>query len=234
MDRHYVGTELELFAGARNWKAYWAGQIAPHLGPRILDVGAGLGATAATLAGHPAVSAWTCLEPDPRFARLLEAKIAAGELPASVRVAEGTLADHPARDAWDTILYIDVLEHIRKDRDELARAAEALAPGGKLIVLSPAHPVLFSPFDAAIGHERRYTRQALIACNPPGLRVVDMRYLDSVGLAASLANRLLLRQSMPTQRQIDVWDRLMVPASRALDPLFGFQAGKSILAVWSR
>jgi hypothetical protein len=61
-----------------------------------------------------------------------------------------------------------------------------------------------------------------------------MRYLDSVGLAASLANRTLLRQSIPTARQIMIWDRLMVPMSRILDPLLGYRAGKSILAVWSR
>ncbi len=233
MDPHYVGTELELFAGARRWKAYWSGQIAPYLGAAVLDVGAGLGATAAALAAHPAVTAWTCLEPDPRFAIALEAKVAARELPSAIRVSQGTLAEHVGG-PYDAILYIDVLEHIREDRSELARAAGVLAPGGKLIVLSPAHPFLFSPFDAAIGHERRYTRDTLLACSPPGLKLERMRYLDSVGLAASLSNRAVLRQSMPTARQIAIWDRLMVPMSRVLDPLLGYRAGKSILAVWSR
>jgi len=233
MDPHYVGTELELFAGALRWKAYWSGEITRYVGAKVLDVGAGLGATARALAGHPAVAAWTCLEPDPRFARALEARVAARELPAAVRVSQGTLADHVGG-PYDTILYIDVLEHIPEDCDELARAAHALAPGGRLIVLSPAHPFLFSPFDAAIGHERRYTRTTLLACSPSGLKLERMRYLDSVGLAASLANRTLLRQSIPTARQIMIWDRLMVPMSRILDPLLGYRAGKSILAVWSR
>jgi hypothetical protein len=47
---------------------------------------------------------------------------------------------------------------------------------------------------------------------------VKLIYLDAVGLLASLANRILLRSPMPTRRQIAVWDRMMIRASRAIDP----------------
>lgn len=234
----YVGTELDLFAAARSWKAYWSREIAPFLRGRVLDVGAGLGATAEILARRPGVTHWTCLEPDRRFAAALAAKAAAGTLPAHVRACHGTLASYTGScgdpEPYDAILYIDVLEHVREDRAELARAAAALAPGGALVVLAPAHPRLYSPFDAAIGHERRYTSASLRAVAPEGLRLVRLRYLDSVGLAASFANAALLRQTMPTARQIAVWDRLMVPLSRRVDPLIGYRAGKSVLAVWTR
>ena len=57
---------------------------------------------------------------------------------------------------FDTILYVDVLEHIADDAAELARARRLLTPEGNLVVLAPAHQSLFSPFDAAVGHYRRY------------------------------------------------------------------------------
>ncbi|ACA15493.1 Methyltransferase type 12 [Methylobacterium sp. 4-46] len=230
----YVGTELDLFSAATTWKAYWSGEIAPFLRGRVLDVGAGLGATAEILGRHPAVTEWTCLEPDRGFAAALAAKLAEGRLAPHTRIRRGTLAAAAAAGPYDAILYVDVLEHIREDRDELARAAACLAPGGSLVVLAPAHPALFSPFDAAIGHERRYTRASLRAAGPDGLALTRLRYLDSVGLLASLANRALLRQAMPTAGQIAVWDRLMVPLSRRIDPLLFHRAGKSILAVWAR
>jgi hypothetical protein len=63
---------------------------------------------------------------------------------------------------------------------------------------------------------------------------VKLIYLDPVGLLASLANRVLLRSPMPTRRQIAVWDRLLVPASRAIDPILGGAVGKSVFAVWRR
>jgi 2-polyprenyl-3-methyl-5-hydroxy-6-metoxy-1,4-benzoquinol methylase len=132
------------------------------------------------------------------------------------------------------VLYIDVLEHIEHDRAELARAVQHLAPNGTLIVLAPAHQWLFSSFDAAIGHFRRYDLPGLLDLRPPNVTVARARYLDAVGLLASLGNRILLKQSAPTLAQIRVWDRVMVRASRWLDPVLGFRLGKSALIVWRR
>jgi len=132
------------------------------------------------------------------------------------------------------LLYIDVLEHIEDDAGELARAGEFLRPGGHVVVLSPAHPWLYSPFDRAIGHHRRYTRTTLRALTPTGLDLVRLSYLDAVGLIASAGNRLLLRSAMPSPAQVAVWDRYMVRLSRVVDPLIGFSAGKSVLGVWRK
>jgi hypothetical protein len=66
------------------------------------------------------------------------------------------------------------------------------------------------------------------------MQVVLARYLDSVGLLASLANRLLLRSAMPTVGQIRIWDNFMVPWSRFLDPIFLYGIGKTIVVVWRR
>ena len=146
----------------------------------------------------------------------------------------GTLETLKNAPSFDTIVYIDVLEHIEDDRGELARAAELLVPGGHVIVLSPAHNWLYTPFDKVIGHYRRYSRPALRALAPGALKLVRMDYLDSVGLLASLANRLILHQSMPTHRQIAVWDKGMVRLSRLLDPVLGDNVGKSVLGIWKR
>jgi hypothetical protein len=129
---------------------------------------------------------------------------------------------------------MDVLEHIADDRAELEMAADRLRPGGHLIVLAPAHQWLFAPFDAAIGHFRRYTKGTLGAAAPAALPLIRLVYLDSAGMLASLGNRLLLRSSMPTPRQIAFWDRVLVRCSRWTDPMFGYTLGKSVLAVWRK
>lgn len=229
----YVGSELELFAAAVNWKRRLRRETSVHVRGDVLEVGAGIGATTAALR-HDGVRTWTCLEPDPAFCATIEAAGARGALRGDVRVARGTLEELRAAEAFDTVLYIDVLEHIEDDRAEAARAARALRPGGRLVVVAPAHPWLFSPFDAAVGHHRRYTRPSLRAVMPDGLREVDCRYLDSAGMLASAANRLVLSRSLPTARQIRVWDRLLVPASSILDRLTGHALGKSLLGVWER
>jgi hypothetical protein len=129
---------------------------------------------------------------------------------------------------------MDVLEHIADDLSELAEAIDHLDAGGHLIVLAPAHQWLFTPFDNAIGHHRRYSRASLRSVAPGDLSVVRLVYLDSIGMFASLGNRLVLRSSMPSPRQIAVWDRLMVPLSRAADPLLAYSVGKSVLGVWKK
>jgi 2-polyprenyl-3-methyl-5-hydroxy-6-metoxy-1,4-benzoquinol methylase len=228
----YVGSELELFAVAKNWKSYWRQQIRPFLRGDILEVGAGIGSNTAVL--DPGDEGrWVCLEPDPNLFDQLRKTLDKARAIRSHEVICGTLQTL-ADQQFDTIIYIDVLEHIEHDREELDRATKHLRSGGHLVILSPAHQCLFSRFDAAIGHFRRYSRSMLRDISPPCLKLVRSRYLDSVGLLASAANLLLLWQPMPTGRQIRFWDQWMVPVSRVLDGCFGYRIGKSIIAVWHK
>lgn len=229
----YPGGELELFRLARNWKRYWSGVVRPLVRGRVADVGAGLGENVPLLSNE-AVAEWLCLEPDADLASRIRARIDSGELPPKVRVVVETLGGLPGEDRFDTILYLDVLEHIEDDRAELERAAARLAPGGRLVVLAPAHSWLFSEFDAAIGHYRRYERRTLAGVAPAALKAESIRYLDSLGLLLSLGNRWLTRQRLPTERQILFWDRTVVPVSRLVDRILGGQAGKSVLGIWRK
>ena len=222
----YAGGELEVFARAIRWKRYCRAQLAPYLRGRVLEVGAGLGSTTRALFDG-SQTRWVCLEPDRRLA-------AAAPAVAGVEWRHGTSRQLDASDVFDCILYVDVLEHIEDDRGEVAAAARHLGAGGTLAVLAPAYQWLFSPFDARIGHHRRYSRRTLTRLAPPGLGIEKLVYLDSTGLLASAANRLLLRQSDPTLGQILFWDRVLVPCSRVLDPLLRHALGRSVLAVWRR
>ena len=225
----YQGQELDVFAAATHWKAYWASRLRRWIRGDVLENGAGLGANTSLLQ-NPDIRSWQCLEPDAKLAATLTRAVA--HLPAcSVKV--GTIAG-AADSRFDAILYIDVLEHIEADRAELAAAANLLRPGGSVIVLSPAHQFLFSEFDASIGHYRRYNRKSLLACSPPGCRLAAMFYLDCVGMLASLANRVMLRQGTPAAAQIALWDNYMVPVSRVIDPLLCYRLGKTICGVWTR
>jgi SAM-dependent methyltransferase len=229
----YAGGELELFRKARNWKRYLTDRLQTYIGGDVAEVGAGLGAMTAVLC-RTDVTHWLCLEPDAEMAARMSRATQDGELPPVCRVFNGTLADIAETPTFDTILYVDVLEHIEDDRAELERAARRLKSGGRLVVLSPAHAWLFSPFDRAIGHFRRYSLADVGRLAPPGVALVATQYLDSVGLLALLANRLWLRSSTPTMGQILIWDRMMVPLSRLFDRLAFGRLGKSVLFVWRK
>jgi hypothetical protein len=229
----YVGSELELFSGALNWKTYFSRLLAPYVRGQVLEVGAGIGSNTPYLATR-AVHDWTSVEPDRALARRIAECAARRELPFIWKVVTGTIAALDPAARFQTILYIDVLEHIADHRSELSRAALHLSAGGNLVVLAPAHQFLFSPFDASIGHYRRYSRASLIALTPPGCRLSSCFMLDAAGFFASLANRVLLRASMPRAGQIAFWDKVLVPVSCILDWLTGYNLGKTVVAVWHR
>ena len=229
----YLGNELDVFAHAVNWKSYLRSQIGMYLHGDVLEVGAGIGGTTAVLCDGRQES-WTCLEPDAELASRLMERAEGGAFALAPQLAVGTLEDLDPALRFDAILYIDVLEHIEDDRSEVAQAVERLKEGGALIVLCPAHQFLFTSFDEAVGHYRRYDKRMYRALTPADARLERLRYLDSMGMLLSLGNRLWLRSGSPTLKQIKLWDRLFVRLSRLVDGCLCRQVGKSILGIWRK
>lgn len=230
---HYPGKDIQLFAEAKNWKQCVSNKIQPRLGQRVLEVGAGIGGMTRYL-DRGESSEWVCLEPDARLLSQLQRSLLSGDLPDNCQPVHGTIFDIAQAETFDSILYIDVIEHIENDTAELQRASEHLRPGGALILLAPAHQLLYSPFDRAIGHARRYSKKRIEAVSPPQLQLTKLCYLDSAGLLATFANRFILRQDTPSIHQIRFWDHSPEACSRWLDPLLRYSIGKSLFAIWTQ
>ena len=223
----YIGSELELFSHAKHWKQYWASKVRPLIKGSVLEVGAGIGSNTKLL--HAQDNLWHQLEPDTNFYQQLKRD---SQQSKHCEAFHGVLKNH-AKSNYQTIIYIDVLEHIEHDREELNIAAGKLKTDGKVIVLSPAHQSLMSNFDRNIGHFRRYNKKMLQDICPTNMTVERQYYLDSVGLLASFAARFV-NSGNPTLKQILLWDRLMVPVSRFIDPLLFFLLGKTIITVYEK
>jgi SAM-dependent methyltransferase len=228
----YIGSELEVFALAQNWKNYFSRSLIPHIHGRVLEVGAGIGETTKILC-HPRVESWVCLEPDSMQVEQLKKLKADKLIPNVCEIKKGTTESIDI-ESFDSILYIDVLEHIEDDLLELKRVIRGLKKGGRLTVLAPAYQFLFSEFDQAIGHYRRYTKRSLKSMINDSLVCQKFYYLDSVGLLASLGNRLVLKKNMPSRKDVSLWDSVMIPMSRVLDPLVGHSFGRSIVGIWTK
>ena len=229
----YAGNELELFQYATVWKKYFRKKIKPYLKEKVLEVGAGMGSTTLNLCDG-SQKQWLCLEPDPALFQVLQNRIEQHELPSCCTAMKGTLQDLPSNKKFDTIIYIDVIEHIQKDAEEIRRAAGLLHQGGFLIVLVPAHQFVFNEFDRSIGHFRRYNKKMLEAIVPAEMVRKKLFYLDSLGLLASVVNKYFLKQDYPTLKQINFWDKTIVRISKVTDFLINYQTGKSLIGIWQR
>jgi len=227
----YPGDELILFENATHWKTYFSRIIRPYIKGTVLEAGAGIGGTT-TLLNDGSAPKWVLLEPDASLSKTLQQKIDAKAFPPNTILRTGNI-DNIA-EKYDTILYIDVMEHIESDKMEIQKAFTRLNAGGHIIILSPAFPTLYSPFDKAIGHHRRYTKKMTSELSPAGLSLVHNRYYDSAGFFASLMNKLLFRQQYPTLKQVLFWDRWLIPVSTFLDKITMHSFGKSIISIWKK
>lgn len=230
-DRYeYAGGELEVFSNASNWRSYWQSHVRNHLGGKVLEVGAGIGTVSRSLISED-IEKWVSLEPDSNLFRQLQSQLQHEISTGTAFALCGTLKDLPLKNKFDAILYIDVLEHIEDDQDEIIHSLTHLEDNGRLIILVPAHQFLYSTFDKAIGHFRRYNKKTLESLIPKEIEIIESIYLDSVGLIASLANRFIIKSSSPTVGNILFWDKWIIPLSNLLDRIIFFSVGKSLLVV---
>ncbi len=229
----YSGTELDAFSLASNWRSYFRKIVGGYIGQDVLEVGAGIGSTTKMLCDGTQ-NRWLCVEPDRQLIEKIKGNIETSGLPKCCSTQIGTSGDVPQDERFDTVFYVDVLEHIEDDRSELETVVGLMRPGGHLIILSPAHQGLYSALDAKVGHFRRYTKASLLEIMPENMHTAKLMYVDSLGAIASAANRYVLKSGSPTKKQILFWDKMVIPFSRLLDPVLGYKVGKSVVGVWQK
>jgi SAM-dependent methyltransferase len=216
---------LEL-ANARNYNDWLFMRAAPYLGARMLDVGAGIG-TFSELAAARGVAV-TALEPDEEFAAFLRRRF-----DGSIEVVQADAFAFSRPDTFDSILCFNVLEHVDDEASAVRHFRDLLAPGGRLLLLVPAHAWLFSPFDNAVGHERRYEAEPLRSLlGDGGLIVETLRYVNPVGALGWLVSMRMLRRRALPGGQVRLFDRL-VPVLRPLDRV-PLRFGQSLWAIARR
>jgi SAM-dependent methyltransferase len=222
------GEVLAMLSNTRRYNEWLYARGRRYVRGRILDVGAGVG-TFVELALRDADHV-TALEPDSAFAAQLRVRFSADQ----VDVCEIELAQLEAPvDGFDAAICFNVLEHVVDDRGALERLHASLAKGARLLLLVPAHAWLVSPFDRAVGHERRYERAELrTALESSRFDIEELRYVNPVGAVGWLVSmRIRRRRALPTT-QVQMFDRL-VPFFQPFDRL-RLPFGQSLWAVARR
>ena len=223
----YAGTELDILAGAVNYHRWILAGFRPYLGKTVAEVGAGIGSVSKLLLETP-LERLIAFEPSANLYPVL-----ARELEGENRAAAINDVFRPSStpDGVDSIVYINVLEHIENDRGELESATQALRPGGHLLVFVPALAWLYSEFDKHVGHVRRYTKRGLTElARDVGFEVVRARYFDVAGIAPWYVGFVLLK-GKPRAGSVTLYDKLVVPPMRLAEAILPPPLGKNVLLV---
>ncbi len=228
---------LEAMERMTRYNGWIFSMIAPHLGPSVLEAGCGTGNITRLLLTHPGLRRYVGVDLSPQFCDHLKASLKA---PAGATLQFQPLdLENPdllklAPPAFDSIVCLNVLEHIRNDADLLSRFERLLLPKGRLILQVPAFSWLYGTIDEVDGHERRYTRRTLVPLvQAAGFKVLRAHYFNVMGIPAWLWHGKIRKLRTHSQRELSLWDRA-VPLLRRLEQWVPLPFGLSLIVIAER
>jgi glycosyltransferase involved in cell wall biosynthesis len=176
MDREIMTLRVLRKAGKYNGWVY--GMLKPYLGKEILEVGSGIGNMTRYFLGHGKV---TASDISPYYLKELGRAFGDNEN-VEIRPLDISRNSYPEKERYDTIVCLNVLEHIEDDRQALANMRSLLKPGGRLILYVPCNPRLYCEIDRGVGHYRRYVLEDLVGkLRDGGFRVSHARHHNLIG-----------------------------------------------------
>lgn len=225
----YLSAELTAFKQAPNYYTAIFNHFAPYLGSRVVEIGAGIGTFSKYLLICPHITTLTLIEPADNLFPMLREEFFGN---ARVRLVNGSLAAVAGSFSCDSVVLINVLEHIAHDEELLRTIHHSLAPGGTLLLFVPALPGLYGSLDEAFGHVRRYRKAELQAVlSKVGFEVVSLRYFNLPGIVPWFLSGKVLKRTSLDPWSVWLYDRLFmswIPGmERRWEPMFG----QSLLAV---
>ena len=225
----YLNEVLEFFDISDNYRSYQIELFGNYVGKEILEVGAGRGKIIEILAQN-SEKQFTLLELDKNFFDFLNNKFKSK----NIKVLEER-TQNIKENKFDTIFYLDVIEHIEDDKFELDTAYDLLKKNGHLIIIVPAFQILFSKFDQKVGHFRRYRKEFFKRySDEKNLKIKKLVYFDFLGFFIILFSKLLnLTNSKKTTLGIKIWN-FLIPLSRLIDKITFHSIGKSIVCIYEK
>lgn len=227
---NYEGSELNGLRFATNYYRWLLNEFRPALGEVVLEVGAGTGTFSEFLLSA-GIQRLICLEPAQNLIPDLQQR-AAGK---PVELLVGTLENSPAlicAETMDTVVCVNVIEHIEDDLQALRTMYSLLKPGGHLCLFTPALPQIYGTLDESFGHCRRYTmgnlREQATAAK---FDVVKLKYFNFPGVFTWFLMGRILRWRSWSATPVLVYDRVVIRLFSMLERWCPPPMGQSLLLI---
>ena len=222
----YDGFELEHFDSAYNFRKYQLFLIKDYISDKFLEVGPGKGGF--TFFYGNLVNKPMLIEPEKKLYKILKKNLKKKKF-----IIRNCTIDK-INNKFDTIIYFDVLEHIRNDIKEVSIASKKVKKNKYLIFNVPAYQSLYSDFDKSVGHYKRYNKKDFLKISKKtGLKIEKLIYYDSIGFLFLILNRVFSLKQSNLKNKLYLWN-LLIPLSRLIDFLTFNKFGKSLLCVFKK
>jgi SAM-dependent methyltransferase len=228
----FYADDLQQMARAENYRRWQFDIVAPFVTGTVLEVGGGIGNFTPELA--EIATSVISIEPNEYCFRQLVARTKGLANVTAYRATVESLDEvvPSIGKRVDTIILMNVLEHIQDDKAVLGTLKSRLTPNGRLVVLVPAGEWAFGSIDRRLGHYRRYSKdysRALVVSL--GLEIEKMRYYNFIGVFAWWWNAKISKRQSQNDGQIKLFDKLFVPVISRVEKIFSPPVGQSLLIV---
>jgi 2-polyprenyl-3-methyl-5-hydroxy-6-metoxy-1,4-benzoquinol methylase len=228
-DKAYIGKDLEAMSFAINYSKWIIELFSPFTGKNVAEVGAGTGNLTKILSEQDVISKVTAFEPSVKMYDYLTKNVN-NEKVSTVNSSLFEASDKYTKQ-FDSIFYINVLEHIEDDKTEIQHIHNSLKDNGYACIFVPALSWLYSDFDKSIGHFRRYHKNQLINLfDSNGFEVVTTKYIDMIGILPWYINFVLMKRSLG-QNTTKIYDQFAIPIIKNLEKIIPSPIGKNLLLV---
>jgi len=225
----YQSSELQALTAAENYRRGILRYFARHLGKHIVEIGAGLGDFSSLLLSEAQPAELILVEPADNLVPVLRERFAAAP---QVSIVHGYLDRLGGRPPVDSVVMVNVLEHIEDDAGALRAIHALLKPGGALLLFVPALPALYGSMDRAFGHMRRYTKSVLATrLTGAGYDVAMLRNFNLLGIVPWLVTGRLLKRKTLRVQEVGWYDRWVLPALLRAEWVCEPPFGLSLIAV---
>jgi SAM-dependent methyltransferase len=227
----YTVSDQEIMTEAKNYFRWQYDIVEPYLGTRVVEIGCGIGNFTDLLKQRPLQILG--LDIDENCIRAHNQRFGGlDRIEARQFDALGGDVREITPFAADTIVCLNVLEHISDDVGALRSMYSILQPGGKACLIVPAFEALRGPIDEHLGHYRRYTKRSLSqAATLAGFGVHEIRYMNIVGMAGWWLNARVLKREAQSKAQVALFDSLVVPILSRLEAIVAPPIGQNVFAV---
>ena len=213
---------------ARRFNEWMGDTLRPYVGDRVLEIGAGIGTLTSQFIPR---DLYVASDINPHYLNYLRS-YSIGKPYLRVLKVDVQNADDfiPLRGHFDTVLMINVLEHVPDEQAALRNLYDALEPGGRAIILVPQHPHIYGSLDHALKHRERYTRKGLeAALRKAGFRPDKIFDFNRTSVPSWILNGRILERTHFSRVQIKMLE-LIMPMIRRIDPFLPW-SGLSIIGI---
>jgi SAM-dependent methyltransferase len=225
----YSGTELEAVASGKNYYRWIVERFAPFFGRRVVEVGAGIGTFAEFIAATPGVESLLCVEPAENVFPVLAERFSGHT---RIETVHANIEQLDIVGSADSLVAVNVLEHVEDDEAFLRAANRIVVPGGHLLLFVPAHQFLYGSLDAAFDHFRRYSKPMLSSVvSRAGWEIKRISNVNIAGILPWLVAGKIFRNTTIGHRQMRLFDTLVVPVMKRIESIREPFIGQSLLAI---